>query len=218
MANFTRAPAWLPPRSLIAMALMIVLGSFKWRFLPNGPMVPLAVTGQAFLIVLILRAFATWPPMKRWFISMPIVHRVVFSVLILGMIAGHYTFDGRTYFPYVTWEIFPNYTDEDPVTCDEFIATTESGKKVRLLAEQLFPSSVQTARIEDLSEARWFPPDTTEHLARALAKVYNQQHPDNPVWRVDLMRLAVQLHPPTSESRAKPSCELLKRYDISSGQ
>ena len=212
MTTSARVPAWFPPLSLIAIAVMIVLGSLVWKF------VPLAVTGQALLIVFILRAFATWPPMIRWMASMPIPHRVVFGVLILSMIAGHYTFDGRTYFPFVTWEIFPKYTNEDPVTCDEFIATTESGTKVRLLAEQLFPSIVQTARIADLSDPRWFPPDTTEHLARAMAKVYNRQHPDNPVWRIDLMRLAVQLHPPAGESRAHPSCELLKRYELSSGQ
>jgi hypothetical protein len=212
MTTSARIPAWFPPLSLMAIALMIVLGSFVWHF------VPFAVSGQAFLIVLILRAFGTWPPMVRLVASMPVVHRVVFGVLIAGMIAGHYTLDGRTFFPYVTWEIFPNYAYADPVTCDEFIATTDSGTKVRLLAEQLFPSIVQTVRIEALDDPAWFPPGTTEHLARALAKVYNEQHPDDPVWRVDLMRLAVQLHPPPSESRAHPSCELLKRYDISSGQ
>jgi hypothetical protein len=212
MTTPARVPAWFPPLSLIAIALMIFLGSFVWKF------VPLAVSGQAFLIILILRAFATWPPMVRLVTSMPIAHRVVGGVLIGAMIAGHYTFDGRTYFPYVTWEIFPNYTQADPVTCDEFIATTASGQKVRLLAEQLFPSIVQTVRIDQLGDLKWFPPGTTEHFARALAKVYNEQHPDDPVWRVDLMRLAVQLHPPPSESRALPSCELLKRYDISSGQ
>ena len=207
-----RVPAWLPPLSLIAITIMIVIGSFVWHF------VPFAVSGQAFMIVLILRAFASWAPMTRWVAAMPVVHRVVFGVLIAAMIAGHYTFDGRTYFPYVTWEIFPNYTNENPVVCDEFIATTESGRKVRLLAEQLFPSIVQLDRIDGFDEPKRSQADPTEHLAVALAKVYNQQHPENPVRSVDLMRFAVQLHPPPSESRALPSCELLKRYEISSGQ
>src|SRR5450432_2312513 len=103
MTTSARIPAWFPPLSLIAIAVMIVLDSFVWHF------VPFAVSGQAFLIVLIVRAFAVWPPMVRLVTSMPIVHRVVFGALIACMIAGHYTFDGRTYFPYVTWEIFPNY-------------------------------------------------------------------------------------------------------------
>jgi len=209
MTTPVRVPAWFPPLSLIAMALMILLGSFVWHF------VPIAVSGQAFLIVVILRAFATWPPMIRLVTSMPVAHRVAFGVLIACMIGGHYTLGGRTYFPYVTWEIFPSYTYENPVICDEFIATTMSGQRVRLLAEQLFPSIVQIDRLDALDDPTH--PDAKEHLARALAKAYNEQHPDNPVWRVDLMRLAVQLHPPPTETRALPSCELLKRYEISSG-
>jgi hypothetical protein len=36
------------------------------------------------------------------------------------------------------------------------------------------------------------------------------------VQQIDLVLQAVELHPPANESRAQPSCELLKRYDISS--
>jgi hypothetical protein len=157
--------------------------------------------------------------MTRLVASMPVVHRVVFGVLIGAMICGHFTLNGRAFFPFVAWEIFPFVNETNPVTCNEFIAVTMDGRKVRLLVEQLFPSIVQIASVEDFDNPQLhYPPDTTEHLARALAKAYNEHHPDNPVWRVDLMRLAVQLHPPASESRANPSCELLKRYDISSGR
>ncbi len=180
--------------------------------------IPLRLAGQAYLTIVILFAFRYWPPMIRLVASMPVAHRVVFFVLILGMIAGHYTLNGRTYFPYVTWQIFPNPTQVDPVTSNEFIATTMAGHKVRLIAEQLFPSIVQIDRVEDFDNPAYYPPGTTEHLARTLAQAYNAQHPADPVWCVDLMRLAVQLHPPASESRANPSCELLKRYDTSSGR
>jgi len=180
--------------------------------------VPLRLAGQAYMLIVILLAFRYWPPMIRWVKSMPVAHRVVFAVLIGSMTAGHYTLNGRTYFPYVTWEIFPFVNERDPVTCREFIATTNSGHKVRLLVEQLFPSVVQVDSVELMDDPQYYPPGTTEHLARALAKVYNELHADDPVWRVDLMLLAVQLHPPASESRATPSCELLQRYDISSGQ
>jgi len=180
--------------------------------------VPLRLAGQGYMMILILLAFRYWPPMIRWVKSMPVVHRVVFAVLIGSMIAGHYTLNGRTYFPYVTWEIFPFVNERDPVTCRAFIATTNSGHKVRLLVEQLFPSVVQIDPVEMMDDPHYYPPGTTEHLARTLAKVYNELHADDPVWRVDLMLLAVQLHPPAGESRANPSCELLQRYDISSGQ
>ena len=179
---------------------------------------PFRTVGQLFLLFILLRAFCYWPPMIRWVTSMPVVHRVVFGVLIGGMICGHYTLNGRTYFPFVSWEIFPFVREGDPVTCREFIATTNEGRKVRLLVEQLFPSIVQIDPMEVFDDPRYYPPGTTEHLARALAKAYNDHHPDDPVWRVDLMVLAVQLHPPASESRTQPSCELLQRYDISSGQ
>jgi hypothetical protein len=207
-----RVPTWLPPISLAVCALLVALGSFAWHF------VPFRVTGQAFLLVMILHTFCFWPPLVRWAASMPVLHRVVFGVLLGAMMLGHYTLNSRTYFPFVTWAIFPVVTDENPVTCNEFIATTMDGSKVRLLVEQLFPSIVQIAPVEAFDDPRHYTPGTTEHLARSLAKVYNEHHAANPVWRVDLMRLAVQLHPPAGESRAAPSCELLKRYDISSGQ
>jgi hypothetical protein len=174
--------------------------------------VPLQLAGQAYLTIVILLAFRYWPPMGRCVKRMPIPHRVIFGVLIGAMILGHYTVNGRTYFPFVTWAIFPTVHEDNPVTCREFVATTIAGHKVRLLVEQLFPSIVQ---INPLST---YTPEGTEHLARALAKMYNQLHAEDPVFRVDLMDLAVQLHPPASESRAHPSCELLQRYDISSDQ
>jgi hypothetical protein len=180
--------------------------------------IPLKLAAQAYLLLAILLAFRYWPPMTRWFRTIPIPHRVVFGVLIGAMILGHYTLNGRTYFPFVVWEIFPFVHDDDPVTCREFVATTTDGHKVRLITEQLFPSIVQVDPVEALADPRLYPPETTERLARAMAKVYNEHHADDPVWRVDLMELAVQLHPPAGESRSQPSCQLLKRYEISSDQ
>jgi len=203
-------PKWFPPLSLAVCATMILLGSLAWHF------IPLRITGQAFLLVMILHAFCRWPPMMRLAAAMPMPHRIVFCLLFGAMIAGHYSLDGRSYFPFVKWQIFPEVDSENPVTCNEFIATTTAGHKVRLLVEQLFPSIVQITPTSAFDDVNWYPRDTNEHLARALAKAYNARHPDDPVFRVDLMRLAVQLHPPASESRAHPSCELLKRFDISS--
>jgi hypothetical protein len=208
MTTPARAPSRLHPALVVAIiglciALIIWLVSFA---------VPLKLAGQAYLLIVVLLAFRYWPPMIRWVTSMPIPHRVVFGVLIGSMILGHYTLNGRTYFPYVAWEIFPFVNERDPVTCRQFIATTESGNKVRLLVEQLFPSIVQINPLESYSS------ETTEHLARALAKAYNAHHAGDPVRRVDLFVMAVKLHPPACESCAQPSCELLKRYDISSGR
>ncbi len=202
-ANF-----WLPPLSLVIIALIVGMISLSpWRF------DPISITGQALLLIIVLRAFCYWPPLVRWIAAMPIPHRVVFGLVIAGMIMGHYTINSRQYFPFVAWEIFPFVNERDPVTCPEFIATTASGKKVRLLVEQLFPSIVQ---INPLDNAALFPPETLEHLARTMAKAYNQHHPDDPVRQVDLVNFAIHLHPPATESHPNPSCELLKRYDISS--
>jgi len=214
MSTFARTPFRLHPAIVFAiiglcLALIIWLVSFA---------VPLKLAGQAYLLIIILFAFRYWPPMLRWIASMPVPHRVVFGVLIGAMILGHYTLNGRTFFPYVVWEIFPFAHEDDPVTCREFIATTESGNKVRLLVEQLFPSIVQIDPLDSLDNPKLYPPGTTEHLARALAKAYNEHHADDPVRRVELFVVAVKLHPPANESRAQPSCELLKHYDISSGQ
>jgi hypothetical protein len=190
-------------------ALFIWVVSFSpWKI------VPFTLAGQAYLLIAILLAFRYWPPMIRWFKSMPVAHRAVFGVLIGAMILGHYTLNGRSYYPYVVWEIFPFVREEDPVTCREFIATTEGGRKVRLLVEQLFPSIVQ---FNPPLDAEGNPLPVMEPLVRSLARVYNEHHAADPVRHVDLMIMAVKLHPPASESRALPSCELLKRYDISSG-
>jgi len=208
MTTPARTPFRLHPAIAVAIigvcvALIIWMISYA---------VPFKVAGQAYLLIIILLAFRYWPPMIRWVASMPVPHRVVFGVLIGSMILGHYTLNSRAYFPYVAWEIFPFVHEDDPVTCREFIATTSDGNKVRLLVEQLFPSIVQINPLDGYS------PEATEHLARALAKVYNEHHAGDPVQRVDLFVMAVKLHPPAGESRAQPSCELLKRYDISSGR
>jgi hypothetical protein len=208
MTTPARAPSRLHPAIAVAViglciALIIWMVSFT---------IPLKLAGQAYLLLIVLLGFRYWPPMIRWVASMPVPRRVVFGVLIGSMILGHYTLNARAYFPYVAWEIFPFVHEDDPVTCREFIATTESGNKVRLLVEQLFPSIVQINPLDDYS------PEATEHLARALAQAYNGHHAGDPVRQVDLMVMAVKLHPPAGESRAQPSCELLKQYDISSGR
>jgi hypothetical protein len=215
MAPVTRTSSWRPPLSLIGMAFCVWLISFPPKWLSPHPLQPFTITGQALLLFMVLRAFCYWPPMIRWVKSMPVPHRAIFALLIGTMIIGHFTLKNRAYFPYVSWFIFPSVREEDPVTCREFIATTASHKKVRLVVEQLFPSIIQ---IYPLDDAEHYPPEKLDLLAHAMAKTYNEHHPNDPVCRVDLLVMAVQLHPPTEESRALPSCQLLKRYDISSGQ
>jgi hypothetical protein len=196
---------------LVAIGCCIWLVSFSpWRI------EPFRITGQALLLILVLRAFCYWPPLVRWLSTMPVPHRAVLGVILAGMILGHYTIDSRHYFPFVAWEIFPFVNERDPVTCRQFIATTASGKQVRLLTEQLFPSIVQIDPVEEFDNPDHYPPGTTDRLIRAMAKVYNEQHAADPVRQVDLVLVSVRLHPPATGARTLPSCELLKRYDISS--
>ena len=210
-----RAPWWFPPISFVGIALLVCLISFFHPF-SSTPLLPFGITGQLCLLLIMVRAFWYWPPMVRWIAAMPVAHRIVFGVLLGAMILGHYTLNGRTYFPFVVWEIFPHAEKSATVTAPrDSSATTASGAKVRLLAEQLFPSIVQVDPAGALDN-RTYPPGTTEALARALAKMYNAHHPGDPVRQVDLMEMAVNLHPPASESRNEPSCELLKTYDVSS--
>ncbi len=215
MTEDSESPLWLPPLSLVVLAFTVWMLSFPPSFVAKEAILPFALTGQAFLLIFVIRAFCYWPAMTRWVASMPIPHRVIFFVLIGTMIIGHYTLRNRTYFPYVSWFIFPGVHEVDPVTCRELIATTASGKKVRLLVEQLYPSIVQVYPLDDQTH---YPPDKLELLARAMAMSYSTRHADDPVKRIDVMVMSVQLHPPAGESRAQPSCQLLKRYDISSGQ
>jgi hypothetical protein len=201
------SPRWKPPAALVAAVICLCLALIIERI---SHLVPLAVAGQAYLLLIILLGFRYWPPMARWVARMPAAHRIVFALLIGSMIAGHFSLQTRTYFPYVSWEIFPFVREDNPVTCREFQATTVAGKQVRLLVEQLFPSIVQ-----------FDPPRDNDgpamgHLVQALARAYNRGHADDPVQRIDLVLLGVKLHPSASESRDPPSCELLKSYDISS--
>jgi hypothetical protein len=208
MAKTFCVPSWFPPLSLLAtvlISLAICLSAHSWG--------PLEIMGQAVLLIAGLRLFCYWPPFVQWVKSMPAPHRIVFALIVGGMIIGHYSFDARRFFPFVAWEIFPAVREEDPVSCREFIATTASGKKVRLLVEQLFPSIVQ---IFPLDDPKYFSAETLERLAHVLARTYNELHPADPVRHVDLMIMAVKLHPPANELRQQPSCELLKHYDVSS--
>ena len=212
MSKPTSTPSRLHPAiavAIIGFCLVTIIWMVSFA-------IPLRLAGQAYLLIIILLAYRYWPPMIRWVAAMPVAHRVVFGLLVGGMIFGHYTLNGRAYFPFVVWEIFPFVHEDNPVTCRQFIATTANGTKVRLIVEQLFPSIVQVDPVDALDNPKLYRPGTTEELVHALAKVYNEQHPDNPVESVDLMLMSVQLHPPANESRAEPSCELLKQYEISS--
>ena len=202
-----RAPWWFPPLSFVAITAMVCIIAFYHPLSPV-PLLPFAITSQLCMLLIIVRAFGYWLPMSRWLAAMPVPHRIVFGVLLGGMMLGHYTFNGRSFFPCVVWEIFPRAETHDTVTAREFIGKTAGGEKVRLLAEQQFPSIVQVDRIEDM------PPQTTDDLAQTLAKMYNAHHPAAPVREVDLMEVAVNLHPSANEAHSEPSCELLKSYDV----
>jgi hypothetical protein len=206
MSTPGRARQYLPR----VAAVLLIVGCLAVIMEQISHAIPLVVAGQAYLLIVLLFAFRYWPPMVRWAGRMPIPHRIIFGLILAGMIVGHFTLHARTFFPFVAWEIFPVAREEDPVTCREFIATTASGRNVRLLVEQLFPSIVQFNPPEDNDS-----PAMTR-LVQTLAQAYNQRHANDPVQRVDLMLLAVKLHPSETESRALPSCELLKHYDISS--
>jgi hypothetical protein len=194
------------PRLLILLFIGLSAALIVWLV---SFIVPLALAGQAYLLIVIVVAFRHWPPMRRWLARMPLFHRVAFGMIVGAMVAGHFSVHSRTYFPFVSWEIFPFVREEDPVSCREFLATTTSGKSVRLLVEQLFPSIVQ-----------FDPPPTDSpamtHLVHVMATVYNQRHAADPVERVDLVRLAVKLHPSANESGDPPACEFLKTFDTSS--
>jgi hypothetical protein len=208
-----RRPLWRPPLTFVAIPPLIaficlpVIGSY--------PLTPVTVAVQALLVIVVLRSFCYAPQLTRWAAGMPMPHRIVLGLLIGGMILGHFTFDNRRFFPFVAWEIFPVVRENDPVVCPEMIATTADGKKVRLLVEQIFPSIVQ---VDALDNPAHYPPDRLEELVRATAKMYDELHPDDPIRHIDLMSMAVRLHPPENELRTLPSCTLLKRYEISSAR
>jgi hypothetical protein len=204
---------WRPPLSLVAILALIVFICLP--IASSYPLTPFTVAAQGFLLIIVLRGFCYAPQLRPWTAGMPVPHRAVFGVLIGAMILGHFTFDNRSYFPFVAWEIFPVVRENDPVVCPEMIATTAGGKQVRLLVEQLFPSIVQ---VDPLDSPAHYPPDKLEELVRASARMYDELHPGDPILYVDLVDKAVRLHPPPNELRTLPSCTLLKRYEISSGR
>jgi len=167
------------------------------------------VVFQVYALTAIFIAFRACPPIKRWLPSTPIVHRIVFYLLLAAMVAGHFTLSTRRYFPFMAWDIFSSVSEQETVFDKELVGTTVSGKQVRLVVEQLFPSIIQFD----------MPPDndplTMNRLVAALAKEYNRHHAADPVREVDLMMMAVKLHLPPGQVRSQPSCELLQRFDLS---
>lgn len=165
---------------------------------------------QAVALLVFFLGFRFCPPLTRWFVRMPALHRLAFSLLLGAVVIGHFSLTTYRYYPFVAWEIFSAVSEKDSVLCRELIGTTEQGKSVRLLVEQLFPSIVQF-NLPPASEDQQM-----EKLVHALAQAYNANHAADPVRQVDLMLMAVDLHPSSREFRTEPSCELLQRYDISS--
>ncbi len=165
---------------------------------------------QVYAVVVLLLALRAAPPIARYLAGTSGAYRAVSYVLILGVVAGHFTLQKRTFYPFVVWDIFCAVSEQETVFCRELIGTTASQKKVRLLVEQLYPSIIQF----DLPPHD--EPQRLDLLVAAMAKTYNSLHPADPLREVDLMLMAVKLHPPAGESR-QPSCEFLQRFDLSPG-
>ncbi len=197
------------PRVLVLLAslalIAVCLALFTWLAWPIHRYLL-----QVYAVVALLIALRAAPPMARHLAGMPAVHRAIIYGLILAVVAGHFTLQQKRYFPFVVWDIFCAVSEQETVFCRELIGTTASQKKVRLLVEQLYPSIIQF----DLPPRD--QPDKLDLLVSALARTYNQQHPADPLREVDLMLMAVKLHPPAGESR-QPSCEFLQRFDLSPG-
>ena len=186
--------------TIIVFCLALIVWLIVWKYWQ----IHLLVFEIIALVALAL-AFRHWPPMIRWLGTMPVPHRVVFALIFAAMLAGHFSLDSKKYFPFVSWEIFANTREIDPVPCTQFIATTESGTKKRLLVEQLFPSIVQFYPPADADSA------AMTKLVFALARAYDGKHPDDPARSVDLMLVSVKLH-----GVEPPSWQPLKHYDVSS--
>jgi len=197
--------AWISTVSAIAVivACAVAVTYFYWGI--HGLIL------QIYAVTALFIAFRSAPPVVRWLAGLPLIHRTILYVLLTAVAAGHlFSFSTRTYFPFVAWDIFAAVSEQETVFCRELVGTTADGKPVRLLVEQLFPSVVQF----DLPSKD--EPEKMNSLVAALAKAYNARHAADPVREIDLMLMAVKLHPPPGQSHSQPSCELLQRYDISS--
>jgi hypothetical protein len=186
------------------VALGICILGCTWYFWPiRGVVFQLYALGALFI------AFISAPPVIRWLEVIPRIHRLIFFLLLAAVVRGQFTLSTRTYFPFVAWDIFSSVSEQETVFCRELVGTTATGRQVRLLVEQLFPSIIQFDLPPDNQ------PGAMDRLVAALAGQYNAGHAADPVREVDLMLLAVKLHPPPGQTRSQPSCELLQRFELS---
>lgn len=186
------------------VVIVACVAAITWYYWPIR-----GVVFQIYALAAIFIAFHACPPVKRWLASTPIVHLIVFYALLAAVVAGHFTLSKTRYFPFVAWDIFSSVNEQETVFCDELVGTTASGKQIRLVVEQLFPSIVQFDLPPDNEPAKM------ARLVTALAAEYNRHHADDPVRKVDLMLMAVKLHLPPGQLRSQPSCKLLHRFDLS---
>lgn len=199
-------PRFKLPPAVSVVIILAALGTLLWFFTPI-----LRIAGQWFVVIGVVLAFRYWPPMFTWVRGMPGVHRTVFSVLLAAMILGHLTLRHAEWYPFEDWKIFPmaEHAGDRTVHAREFIATTQSGREIRLITEQLFPSIIQIRRLDD------FPPELASRLAQSLAREYNRRHPADPVREVKLVAVSIPLHPDAG-APFPPPWQLLQSYDVSS--
>jgi len=203
------AASWrnaFPTRLAVALLLACLIG-FTWYFWPIRELL-----FELYAIAIGLVTFLSLPPIFQWLGELPRLHCLIVFLLFAAVVRGHFTFSTRTYFPFVAWNIFAAVSNQETVFCRELIGTTASQKKVRLLVEQLYPSIVQF----DL------PPSgqsaNLDLLVSAMARTYNAHHANDPLREVDLMLMAVKLHPPPGQTHRQPSCEFLQHFDLSPGR
>jgi hypothetical protein len=195
----------VPPRAplLAALVILLCLAAFTWFAWPIHRYIL-----QVYAVIALLIALRTAPPIARYLAGTPAAYRSIIYVMILAVVAGHFTLQQKRYYPFVVWDIFCAVNEQETVFCRELIGTTASQKKVRLLVEQLYPSIIQF----DLPPRD--QPGKLDLLVSAMARTYNAQHPADPLREIDLMLVAVKLHPPPGQTR-QPSCEFLQRFDLS---
>jgi hypothetical protein len=201
-------PARPPLLTALGLAVILVcLALLTFFFWPVH-----GVLFEIYVLAAIFLALRRAPPVARWLAATPAAHRLVVYALIVAVVAGHFTFSTRRFFPFVAWNIFAAVSEQETVFCRELIGTTASQKQVRLLVEQLYPSIVQFDLPPSGQSAK------LDLLVSAMARTYNAHHADDPLREVDLMLMAVKLHPPPGQTHSQPSCELLQRFDLSPGR
>lgn len=177
----------------LAVAFSILLRrSWWWRYSPT-------LLESVYLLIFYLLLFAM-APLRKFMASLPKPHAIFITCFLFAFSFFHVVRFDRATFPFLAWEMYGGPL-KGKVLFYQFEGQTRQGRKVYLTPDRFFSAMLSHRLYFGLHyltlgtfDSKKTPPDLQKKIqrieatAQAIAQIYNQKNPEDPVVDVRILR------------------------------